>query len=343
MGGTDDPQNIKNLTPLEHAEAHKKLYEEYGKIEDYLAWKGLEGFLGKEEIIYQLMVENGKRLGKRMMDEKKGIFDLDQQKTEKYRNGLIRGGKIVGKIMSDTGHCKRVAPLGGGKNLGKNFWYNPKTNQETQSFSSPGEDWTLGVNMDRVNLDFLREKASNVKGSFWITNDETGETKMVKSIDQIPSNFRIGRKFQQINTMDLVNVPHYMETENIPKVGLKLSYITFNTSAMRWELTSKKGSKRIIKVSHTDYYGLVWLRDIIIEKYDLSKDKKSEYNFTTEHSLEECLEKLKAWRNFRNLEKILRTKKLKRWKRLDYQNKLGSFLDDWYFIESIRNEIIPSL
>jgi len=81
-GGTDDPQNIKNLTPLEHAEAHKKLYEEYGKIEDYLAWKGLEGFLGKEEIIYQLMVENGKKLGKRMMDEKKGFLIWSNRKQK---------------------------------------------------------------------------------------------------------------------------------------------------------------------------------------------------------------------------------------------------------------------
>lgn len=255
---------------------------------------------------------------------------------------MISGGKIAGKTMADTGHYKRVAPLGGEKNLGKNFWYNSKTNQETQSFSSPGEDWDLGVNMDRVNLNFLGENASNAKGSFWITNDETGETKMVKSTDQIPSNFRIGRRFEQTNTMDLVNVPHYMETENISKVGLKLSCITFNIFAMRWELIPKKGSKRIIKVSHTDYYGLVWLRDIIIEKYDLLKDK-SEYNFTTEHSLEECLGKLKAWRDFRNLEKILRTKKLKKCKKQDYQNKLESYLDDWSFIESIRNEIIPSI
>ena len=54
--------------------------------------------------------------------------------------------------------------------------------------------------------------------------------------------------------------------------------IIFNTSSLRWELIPKKNSKRIIKVSHTDYYGLVWLRDIVIEKYSLPH-KKSIFNF----------------------------------------------------------------
>lgn len=58
MGGTDDPDNIIKLTVEEHALAHKKLYEQYGKIEDKLAWQGLAGIVGKEEIIYTLMSVN---------------------------------------------------------------------------------------------------------------------------------------------------------------------------------------------------------------------------------------------------------------------------------------------
>jgi hypothetical protein len=43
MGGTDDPENLIELTIEEHAEAHKVLFEKHGKIEDYWAWKGLSG------------------------------------------------------------------------------------------------------------------------------------------------------------------------------------------------------------------------------------------------------------------------------------------------------------
>ena len=49
-GGTDDPENLIELTVEEHAAAHKKLYEIYGKREDLLAWKALAKQIGKEEI-----------------------------------------------------------------------------------------------------------------------------------------------------------------------------------------------------------------------------------------------------------------------------------------------------
>jgi hypothetical protein len=51
MGGTDDPSNLIELTVDEHAEAHRILYEQHGNWKDYLAWKGLSGYFGKEEII----------------------------------------------------------------------------------------------------------------------------------------------------------------------------------------------------------------------------------------------------------------------------------------------------
>ena len=34
MGGTDDPSNLIKLTVEDHAAAHKKLYEEHGKLQD---------------------------------------------------------------------------------------------------------------------------------------------------------------------------------------------------------------------------------------------------------------------------------------------------------------------
>ena len=54
MGGTDDPSNLVELTVEEHAEAHRILFETYGRKEDELAWKGLAGIIGKEELVYEL-------------------------------------------------------------------------------------------------------------------------------------------------------------------------------------------------------------------------------------------------------------------------------------------------
>ena len=53
-GGTDDPENLVRLTTAEHAEAHRLLYEEHGRWQDKLAWQGLSGRIGKEEIIKEL-------------------------------------------------------------------------------------------------------------------------------------------------------------------------------------------------------------------------------------------------------------------------------------------------
>ena len=53
-GGTDDPSNLIELTPEEHAEAHRILYEEYGRWQDKLAWKGLSGQIDKDAIMLEI-------------------------------------------------------------------------------------------------------------------------------------------------------------------------------------------------------------------------------------------------------------------------------------------------
>lgn len=61
LGGTDDPENLIELTVEQHAEAHKILYEQHGRWEDYLAWQGLSGLMSKEELVKQMLSEAGKR------------------------------------------------------------------------------------------------------------------------------------------------------------------------------------------------------------------------------------------------------------------------------------------
>lgn len=58
-GGTDDPANIVLLTIEEHAEAHRILYEEHGRWQDYAAWMGLSGLVDSQD-----MWEFATRLGR---------------------------------------------------------------------------------------------------------------------------------------------------------------------------------------------------------------------------------------------------------------------------------------
>jgi hypothetical protein len=54
IGGLDNPDNLIELTIEEHAIAHKLLWLEYNKLEDYIAWKGLSGLVGKEELLLEV-------------------------------------------------------------------------------------------------------------------------------------------------------------------------------------------------------------------------------------------------------------------------------------------------
>jgi len=60
IGGTDDPSNLVKLTIEEHAQAHKELYEKYGRWQDNFAWQGLSGMIGKEEMMRKIFSITGK-------------------------------------------------------------------------------------------------------------------------------------------------------------------------------------------------------------------------------------------------------------------------------------------
>ena len=66
MGGSDNADNIVELTVEEHAEAHKKLYEQHGHWQDYCAWQALSGRIGQEEI---LRMKQGANKGKALPQE----------------------------------------------------------------------------------------------------------------------------------------------------------------------------------------------------------------------------------------------------------------------------------
>jgi len=109
MGGTDDLSNILKLTIEEHAEAHRILYETYGKREDYLAWKGLSGKIGKDELMRELCALNSSRPGelntfygkqhteetKRKISEKKTGVSIGKgiPKSEEHKQSLSKARK----------------------------------------------------------------------------------------------------------------------------------------------------------------------------------------------------------------------------------------------------------
>tara|TARA_B110000977_G_scaffold151652_1_gene192519 strand:+ start:126 stop:563 length:438 start_codon:yes stop_codon:yes gene_type:complete len=60
MGGTDDKNNLKKLTIKQHAEAHKKLYEQHGHWQDKIAYMSLSGQHDNKETSREIRIASNK-------------------------------------------------------------------------------------------------------------------------------------------------------------------------------------------------------------------------------------------------------------------------------------------
>jgi hypothetical protein len=140
-GGSDNLENLIELTIEEHADAHKTLFETYGRWQDELAWKMLSGQIGKDEYLLERAKAGGRvqgRINAETGHMRKVSFMQNRQSNGRI-GGLVtvqsgkgsfgdknlrlisasRGGKIQGKINSETGHLKRIAKLPNKRNSGK--------------------------------------------------------------------------------------------------------------------------------------------------------------------------------------------------------------------------------
>lgn len=127
-GGTDDPENLVELTIEEHAEAHRKLYEETGNIKDYTAFRLLSGTGEKHHEISSLggKISGAKNRDSGHMSAIRKLVDEEKRKTralevmfEKKNNCFLdpekklevsrKGGSVQGKANAESGHCARIS------------------------------------------------------------------------------------------------------------------------------------------------------------------------------------------------------------------------------------------
>lgn len=120
MGGTDDPSNIVELTIEEHAEAHRKLFEEHGRWQDELAWKGLAKMISKEEIIRRKIAEGSRNALKSRMKN-----STHEQRSEAAKVGghacYAKHKEKIDAVL--RANAQRGKELGiGGYEAGKWIW-----------------------------------------------------------------------------------------------------------------------------------------------------------------------------------------------------------------------------
>jgi hypothetical protein len=91
MGGTYVPENVVLLSIPQHAEAHHQLFLEYGHTEDEIAWLGLSGMIGREEIISRLLSMAGSKSS--------GTTGCKLPQSEEHKRKI--GSAIKGKKRPD--------------------------------------------------------------------------------------------------------------------------------------------------------------------------------------------------------------------------------------------------
>ena len=110
MGGTDAVSNLVMLSVEEHAEAHKKLYEEFGRWQDKIAWQGLSGIIGHEEAVFAAQSLAGEsRRGENTHFYGKTHSEETKRKISNTKRGRVQSvGEKVNQIEAQLGKKQKI-------------------------------------------------------------------------------------------------------------------------------------------------------------------------------------------------------------------------------------------
>lgn len=154
VGGTNDPSNLVLLTVEQHAEAHRVLWEQYGRKGDKLAWISLSGQIDKEEIqrersrLGALKLKGRKRPPeivakiKRILTGKKRT----PESIERIRQSQLGNTNCKGRILSeDTKEKMRNSKLGTTqtKETNKKISHSLIGNTHTKGKPVGAENWII--------------------------------------------------------------------------------------------------------------------------------------------------------------------------------------------------------
>jgi hypothetical protein len=120
-GGTDDPSNLVSLTIEEHAETHKKLWEEYGRWQDHVAWQTLTSNISGEEA--RILAVKFSLIGKVKSDEHRHRISESQKKRYAERGNPTKGMK---KKPATDERKRKISEANKGKSTRSGYKLSPE-------------------------------------------------------------------------------------------------------------------------------------------------------------------------------------------------------------------------
>jgi hypothetical protein len=192
-GGTDDESNLMQLTIEEHADAHRILYETFGRWQDRVAWLSLSGIMLDEERIYEIIsnANKGNPSGYRHSNETKAklsaikVGELNPQFGKPAANRGVKrpgiGGRKRGTKWSEEERKKQIEirSRDGFYSFTQNTDRNEKIKQARlgKTGAAAGKFWYTNGEIETYATECLvgfwkgrKPRTSNKKGMCWYNN-----------------------------------------------------------------------------------------------------------------------------------------------------------------------------
>jgi hypothetical protein len=178
-GGTNEAENLVLLTIAEHADAHRILFETYGRWQDRVTWLSLAGIMKDEERIYEILKnsnpggykhtqETKDKLSDMRLGEKNPMYGVPAANRGKLRPGI--GGRRIGTKWSADERATQTATR--------------DTQEHREKMKSVYADPIRNAKISKAQ----HGKQGTVTGKTWYNNGT-----IEKFDTECPSGFTVGR------------------------------------------------------------------------------------------------------------------------------------------------------
>lgn len=185
-GGINAPSNIEMLSVEEHAEAHRLLFEQHGRLEDKLAWLGLAGIIGKEEIVKEAQRLGGKKslANGNPWQGKKTSANWALDKSNQEKASIAAHSETAAMKRKITFQERKHQQGENNSNFGKSVYVNQDGDRKRFSAGQQPDGWVTPTEF----LDKQKNKKHNCYGKNWwndgmnnfLLNKEDAESRGLK-------------------------------------------------------------------------------------------------------------------------------------------------------------------
>lgn len=214
MGGTDDPENLVELSVEEHATAHKHLYELHGKKEDLCAYYMLSGNMEQFRSIY------GSLGGKSCQEKRKtaNVSSFGCSWKEFYQKQPVwasAGGSTQGVKNRECGHIqdiqkkltieqrKQFGKIGAEKcrELKVNAFFDESLKKDICKKGGMAQGKVNANNghckqISQKYWEMVRRGKIIREKKRWVHSDQAQKSMLILLTDPIPDGYKEGRKIK---------------------------------------------------------------------------------------------------------------------------------------------------